>query len=139
MSVYTTEIASDVITSDNPIHQRLRKAYYLSLEYIYGDVLEIGCGEGRGVELIAPKAENFTGVDKIQQVIDRYPNVKNYVWAQEEPKNMGAWTYMLQRFELVKLEVAARDYAAVPAPGSSTRDKRRQRRVIDSVFKTITK
>ena len=46
---------------------------------------------------------------------------------------------MLQRFELVKLEVAARDYAAVPAPGSSARDKRRQRRVIDSVFKTITK
>jgi 2-oxoglutarate dehydrogenase E1 component len=78
-------------------------------------------------------------LEKIQQVIDRYPNVKNYVWAQEEPKNMGAWTYMLQRFELVKLEVAARDYAAVPAPGSSARDKRRQRRVIDSVFKTITK
>lgn len=77
MSVYTTEIASDVITSDNPIHQRLRKAYYLSQEYIHGDVLEIGCGEGRGVELIAPKAENFTGVDKIQQVIDnlksKYP------------------------------------------------------------------
>lgn len=71
MSVYTTEIASDVITSDNPIHQRLRKAYYLSQEYISGNVLELGCGEGRGVELIAPKAESFTGVDKIQQVIDR--------------------------------------------------------------------
>lgn len=70
MSVYTTEIASDVITSDNPIHQRLRKAYYLSQEYISGNVLEIGCGEGRGVELIAPKAESFTGVDKIAQVIE---------------------------------------------------------------------
>lgn len=70
MSVYTTEIASDVITSDNPIHQRLRKAYYFSQEYISGNVLEIGCGEGRGVELIAPKAESFTGVDKIAQVIE---------------------------------------------------------------------
>lgn len=70
MSVYTTEIASDVITSDNPIHQRLRKAYYLSQEYISGNVLEIGCGEGRGVELIAPKAESYTGIDKIPQVIE---------------------------------------------------------------------
>ncbi len=69
MSVYTTEIASDVIASDNPIHQRLLKAYYLSQQYIYGKVLEIGCGEGRGVELIAPKADTFTGVDKIPQVI----------------------------------------------------------------------
>ncbi len=75
-------------------------------------------------------------LDKIQQIIDRYPNVSNYVWAQEEPRNMGAWSYMLERFDLVKLEVAARDYAAAPAPGSSTRDKRRQRRVIDRVFNT---
>ncbi len=75
-------------------------------------------------------------LEKIQQIIDRYPKVQNYVWAQEEPKNMGAWSYMLQRLELVKLEVAARDYAAAPAPGSSTRDKRRQQRVIDSVFNT---
>ena len=70
MSVYTTEIASDVISSDNPIHQRLLKAYYLAQEYISGNVLEVGCGEGRGVELIAPKADSFTGIDKIEQVIE---------------------------------------------------------------------
>ncbi len=70
MSVYTTEIASDIIPSDNPIHQRLLKAYYLSLDYISGDVLEVGCGEGRGVELILPKAQSFTGIDKIQDVVD---------------------------------------------------------------------
>lgn len=70
MSVYTTEIASEVIASDNPIHQRLLKAYYLSLEYISGDILEVGCGEGRGVELLAPKADSFTGIDKIAPVID---------------------------------------------------------------------
>ncbi len=71
MAIYTTEIASEVITSDNPIHQRLLKAYYLSLDYIHGNVLEVGCGEGRGVELVAPKAASYTGVDKIRQVIDR--------------------------------------------------------------------
>ena len=78
MSVYTTEIASDVIASDNPIHQRLLKAYYLSLEYISGDVLEVGCGEGRGVEIIAPLVDSFTGIDKNAQVIDnlklKYPS-----------------------------------------------------------------
>jgi 2-oxoglutarate dehydrogenase E1 component len=47
---------------------------------------------------------------------------------------MGAWSFMMQRFDLVNLQVASRDYSSVPAPGSSTRDKRRQRSVIDEVF-----
>jgi 2-oxoglutarate dehydrogenase E1 component len=73
-------------------------------------------------------------LEKIQQVIERYPNVENYIWAQEEPKNMGAWSHIMQRMDLVKLEVASRPYSSVPAPGSSTRDKRRQQNVIDTVF-----
>lgn len=73
-------------------------------------------------------------LEKIQNVINRYPHVKKYVWAQEEPENMGAWSYMLQRMNLVKLEVNSRAFASVPAPGSSTRDKRRQQRVINKVF-----
>ncbi len=70
MSVYTTEIASDSIPSDNPIHQRLLKAYYAAQPYIKGSLLELGCGEGRGVELLAPLATSYTGIDKIQEVID---------------------------------------------------------------------
>jgi 2-oxoglutarate dehydrogenase E1 component len=74
-------------------------------------------------------------LEKIQKVIDRYPNIEEYIWAQEEPRNMGAWSFMLQRFELVKLNVRSRKYYAVPAAGSSTRFKKRHRAVIDSVFK----
>ncbi|WP_438977280.1 2-oxoglutarate dehydrogenase E1 component [Polaribacter sp.] len=72
--------------------------------------------------------------EKIQKIIDRYPNVEEYIWAQEEPRNMGAWSYMLQRFELKNLTVRSRNYYAVPAAGSSTRFKKRHRAVIDSVF-----
>jgi len=72
--------------------------------------------------------------DKIQQAINRYPNVKDYVWTQEEPRNMGAWSFMAQRMDLVKLKPITRPYNSVPAPGSGTRDRRRQQRVIDEVF-----
>jgi len=75
-------------------------------------------------------------LEKLQQIIDQYPNVKNYVWAQEEPENMGAWSYMLQRFRLVHLEVASQPFYAVPAAGSSARFKRRHQRIIDKVFET---
>lgn len=69
--IYTTEITSEQITSDNPIHQRLFKAYVVAQEFVHGDVLEVGCGEGRGVDLLMSKAGSFTAVDKIAAVIDR--------------------------------------------------------------------
>ena len=72
--IYTTEITSEEIPSDNPIHQRLFKAYVVAQEYVRGDVLEVGCGEGRGFDLMIPKAVSFSAVDKIRPVIDRLKN-----------------------------------------------------------------
>ncbi|UII33385.1 methyltransferase domain-containing protein [Fulvivirga ulvae] len=70
MSVYTTEIASDKIASDNPIHQRLLKAYYLAEDFVKGDLLEIGCGEGRGISLLKDKSTSYTAIDKIASVLE---------------------------------------------------------------------
>lgn len=69
--IYTTEITSEEITSDNPIHQRLFKAYVVAGPYVKGDVLEVGCGEGRGIDLLMKNAASFTAVDKIKPVIER--------------------------------------------------------------------
>ncbi|MCZ8023372.1 MAG: class I SAM-dependent methyltransferase [Cyclobacteriaceae bacterium] len=69
MSIYTTEITSTELVSDNPIHQRLFKAYVAAESYINGNVLEVGCGEGRGLDLLVPKAEKFTAVDKIESAL----------------------------------------------------------------------
>ncbi|NQX78725.1 MAG: 2-oxoglutarate dehydrogenase E1 component, partial [Gilvibacter sp.] len=75
-------------------------------------------------------------IEELKEIIDSYPNVTDYVWAQEEPKNMGAWGYMLMNFDLVKLRVASRRVYSAPAAGSSTRSKARHKRVIESVFET---
>jgi 2-polyprenyl-3-methyl-5-hydroxy-6-metoxy-1,4-benzoquinol methylase len=68
--IFTTEITSDQIASDNPIHQRLFKAYVIAKDYTQGDVLEVGCGEGRGIPLLTEYAKSFTAVDKIKEAID---------------------------------------------------------------------
>ena len=70
MAVYTTEIASETITSDNPIHQRLLKAYVLAAEKVHGNLLEVGCGEGRGIQWLLPKTEKFSAIDKIAVVVE---------------------------------------------------------------------
>ena len=79
MATYTTEIASDKLISDNPIHQRLLKAYIAAQPWISGKLLEVGCGEGRGVEILLPHSTGYLGIDKIQEVIDmlrsKFPQV----------------------------------------------------------------
>lgn len=72
--IYTTEITSGDIPSDNPIHQRLFKAYVASEEYIHGNVLEVGCGEGRGVDLLLQKSFSFTAVDKLEVALGQLRN-----------------------------------------------------------------
>jgi SAM-dependent methyltransferase len=71
MSVFKTEIASDVIPSDNPIHQRLLKPYTIIKNQIKGNVLELGCGEGRGIEQVLPVVDSYLGLDKIDEVIQK--------------------------------------------------------------------
>jgi 2-polyprenyl-3-methyl-5-hydroxy-6-metoxy-1,4-benzoquinol methylase len=67
--VFTTEITSEQISSDNPIHQRLFKAYVIAGDHVHGDVLEVGCGEGRGIPILLEHAKSFTAVDKLGDVI----------------------------------------------------------------------
>lgn len=69
--VFTTEITSDQLPSDNPLHQRLLKAYIAVEALIEGDVLEVGCGEGRGIPLILNQAKSYTALDKLDDVINR--------------------------------------------------------------------
>jgi len=72
--------------------------------------------------------------EQLKQVIASYPKDARLMWAQEEPKNMGAWGYMLMNFDWVKLELASRNVYSAPAAGSSTRSKARHKEVIEKVF-----
>ncbi|UFH53641.1 class I SAM-dependent methyltransferase [Spirosoma sp. KNUC1025] len=65
----TTEITSAEITSDNPVHQRLLFPYVEAATMVSGNVLEIGCGWGRGLELLTKAADHYTGIDKNQELI----------------------------------------------------------------------
>lgn len=69
--IYTTEITSDQLVSDNPLHQRLLKPYTVAGQWIKGDLLEVGCGEGRGIHLILPHVRTYWAIDKIDSAIQK--------------------------------------------------------------------
>ncbi len=73
-------------------------------------------------------------IQQIKDIIASYPQVDDYVWAQEEPKNMGAYAFMLMNFDLVPWRLASLKAYAAPASGSHTRDRRRHHDAVRMVF-----
>ncbi len=123
------EVIDDTINPD-----KVKKLVFCMGKFYYDLLEEREILERDDIALVRIEQLFPLHLEKLQKVIDRYPNVVDYVWAQEEPRNMGAWSFMLERFDLVKLNVRSRKYYAVPAAGSSTRFKKRHKAVIDSVF-----
>jgi len=74
--------------------------------------------------------------DKILGEIARYPNLKNVVWSQEEPRNMGAWAFVLQRFQDLgqAIQYAGRAASASTASGSYSRHNAEQAYLIRMTF-----
>lgn len=73
--------------------------------------------------------------EQMRDIIKKYRNADDLVWAQEEPRNMGAWSHMMMHFpESHKFRVASRRFYASPAAGSAVRSKMRHQQVIDYVF-----
>ena len=72
---------------------------------------------------------------EINTILKKYSSAKDVVWAQEEPRNMGAWSHLLLHLEQARnFRVASRRFYSSPAAGSSTRSKNRHNEVIEYVF-----
>ncbi len=61
--------------------------------------------------------------EALKEIFAKYSNVKEIIWAQEEPKNMGGWTFVEPRIEAIRpedtsLEYVGREASASPATGS---------------------
>ncbi len=72
MALQTAERVSSHDNSDNVIYQRHLVAYNTALKQVSGKVLEVGCGEGYGVGILAPKTNEYIAIDKFQTNLDAY-------------------------------------------------------------------
>jgi 2-oxoglutarate dehydrogenase E1 component len=72
-------------------------------------------------------------------VLTGYPKLKEVVWLQEEPENMGAWEFVRPPLERLlagrwPLRYLGRPRAASPAEGSSARHAANQKGLIEQAF-----
>ncbi|SHI85071.1 2-oxoglutarate dehydrogenase E1 component [Aquimarina spongiae] len=101
----------------------------------YYDLLEEKEKQGRNdVALVRIEQLFPLPAAEMDKVIKKY-KADEVVWAQEEPRNMGALSHMLMHYDGAKsFRFASRRPYGAPAAGSATRSKRRHQEVIDYVF-----
>ena len=82
------------------------------------------------------RVEQLFPLDKqgIIELVEKY-NAKELVWVQEEPENMGAWTFILSELRTLGIDVIAREASAATATGSSKTSAAEQNELINKVFK----
>jgi len=100
-------------------------------------------GDGRSaaavvrVEQIYPWPES-----QISSVLARYPQAREVVWLQEEPENMGAWTFVHERLHRVfrdhaRLAHVARAPSGSPATGSALLHQLEQKDLLERAFSPL--
>lgn len=120
---------------DNLVDKKKIKTLVFCNGKFYYDILaEREKSERNDVALVRIEQLFPLPIEQLKEIIAKYPNADDYVWAQEEPKNMGAYSFMLMNFDLVKWRLASLKAYAAPAAGSHTRDRRRHADAIRMVF-----
>ena len=74
----------------------------------------------------------------VRELIGSFENATKYVWCQEEPLNMGAWSYIWPRLERCveshHVRYAGRNRASSPAAGSKAMHLREQKKLVEKAF-----
>ncbi|HEY8548700.1 MAG TPA: 2-oxoglutarate dehydrogenase E1 component [Vicinamibacterales bacterium] len=77
--------------------------------------------------------------EEVAQMLAGYPQLQEVIWLQEEPQNMGAWTFMREQLETlvggrVPVSYIGRPRSASPSEGSSALHAIHQRMIVDQAF-----
>lgn len=72
--------------------------------------------------------------EKLKSILNKYSASKSLIWIQEEPENMGAWTYILRLLRDTGIQLIAPVPSGAPAPGTHKKFENNQKKVVESLF-----
>jgi len=81
--------------------------------------------------------------EALKKIFTSYPNARQFAWAQEEPENMGGWSFVHDRInELLstntEVRYVGRAPSASPATGSYAIHELEQKKIVDEALDTAT-
>lgn len=103
---------------------------------IYYEILEKKAeyGDFENIAIVRLEQLNPLPLNHLDTVLKKYNKAKKHYWVQEEPENMGAWSFIARKFRSVPLEVLSRHETSSPATGSQKRHEKRNKVLYDKIF-----
>jgi len=124
------------VLSDESPPQQARRLVFCSGK-VYYDLLKDREPE-QGVALARVEQLYPLWSQRLRKEIERYPLLEELVWAQEEPKNRGAWSFIQPRlqslFPDLPLRYAGRPASASPATGSLKQHRSEQAALVQQAL-----
>ena len=123
------------LIDDDSVNDKAVKTVVLCTGKFYYDLLDAREQKHR-TDVALVRLEQLFPLPKaeIETLLKKYAKAE-VVWAQEEPRNMGAYGHLLLHLPQARdFRVASRRFYGAPAAGSATRSKRRHQEIIEYVF-----
>ncbi len=111
------------------------KQVVLTSGRLYYDILKTK-EENQRNDIAVIRMEQLYPLPKVQlrEVRAKYANVKRWIWAQDEPENMGAWSFINRKLPQLNLELISRPESGTTASGLIHNHNNRLKEIIDSIF-----
>lgn len=128
----------EVIDDSNVIEKEVRRVIFCTGKMYYDLLTKKEEYEAKDIALVRIEQLHPWPEKQIQNIIDKYPNTRRWIWVQEEPENMGAWRYVKENLTQVNLQVVARLASGSPAVGLNKLHVLGQEEILGKIFRKCT-
>ena len=128
----------EVIDDENVITKEVRRVVFSTGKIYYDLLAKKEEFDAKDIALVRIEQLHPWPEKQIQKIIEKYPNTRRWIWIQEEPENMGAWTYVKEKFKNINVQVVARLASGSPAVGLNKLHVLGQNEIIGKIFRKCT-
>ncbi len=123
------------VIDDRIIHpEKIEKVVFTTGRLYYDFIKRKGEGGFDNISIVRLEQIYPIPIHQIEEIIKKYSNASELIWAQDEPQNMGAWPFINRKLSNLNFKVVARKESASPAGGLMEQHKRRLNKILEEVF-----
>jgi len=128
------EVLDDTISADN-----VEKVVFCSGKLYYELLAQREATNDSKTAIVRLEQLYPFPMEQVTAIRDKYVKATKWIWAQEEPENMGAWWYIRGQFTNkalrdLDLEYVGREASASPATGSPAKSAKEQQEILSKIF-----
>ena len=124
----------EVIDDANAIPSKINKVVICSGKFYYDLIEEYEKNTLDDIAFVRLEQLYPFPEKQLKSIVKKYGKDSHFIWAQEEPENMGPWSYILRKWKLSNIICFSRNESGSPASGSPKVHEIRHQEIINKVM-----